>query len=139
MSKSDDVNWWKVGAMAAAGTVVVVVGVALISVVTAPVRMASGVVNQTLNASNAIGTYERFHDRWKGYDARLAQIETHKALVDRETDRAEITRLRIELAGMRQSCREVAAAYNADAAKTNRDIFRGREAPAELNMEACSR
>jgi hypothetical protein len=94
------------------------------------------VINKTLDADNVINTYERFHDRWKAFESRKAQIRSY-ASIDGETAE-ERSRLRMEVQAMRQSCRDLAAVYNADSAKTNRSIFRGTEAPATLNMEDCN-
>lgn len=128
----------KVGGIVLGVSIGAVVAVSACSIVTAPVRSAAGIVNRTLDADNAIATYERFHDRWRGYEARIGQIRDTQRTIAGETDRVELQRLRIELNAQRQSCREIAAGYNADATKTNRSIFQGREAPATLNMEACS-
>jgi hypothetical protein len=127
-------------ALWAAGIAIVgAVGVGVVWSMTAPLRMASGVVNQTLDARNAIATYERFHDRWRNYEARLGQIGSHTALLAVETAPDERRRLSIEIAAMRQSCRETAAGYNAEATMTNRAIFQGRTAPERLDMARCDR
>lgn len=97
------------------------------------VGSATGVVNQTLNPSNVITTYERFHDRWKNFEARKAQIASYQVVVDAEDGTTAL----IEQQAMRQSCRQLAADYNADAAKTNRVIFKGRDAPETLNAQEC--
>lgn len=93
---------------------------------------ATGVVNRTLDPDNVLATYERFHDRWKAFEARKGQIASYQVVVDT----GDTTAL-IEQQAMRQSCRELAASYNADSAKTNRSIFKGRSAPSTLNLEEC--
>jgi hypothetical protein len=103
------------------------------SVATAPGR----VIQRTMETSNIISTYEGFHDRWKGYESRLAQIVVTSRDLNAETDPSEKVRLRVELNAQRQSCRDIASRYNSDAAKTNRSIFMGRDAPPELNMASC--
>lgn len=110
-----------------------------VRVLTMPIRSATGVAERTLDPDNVIATYERFHDRWKGFKARKAQVQETASLWRSETDAAERGRLGIEMRAQRQSCRDIAAGYNADAAKTNRDIFRGREAPATLDAVECER
>lgn len=129
----------KYAALAVGALIVVGIAWSIVTVVTAPARTAAGIINRTLDADNVLATYERFHDRWKGYQARLSQIRETSGYLTSETNQAEAVRLRVDLTAQRQSCREIASGYNADAAKTNRDIFRGREAPASLDMEACSR
>jgi hypothetical protein len=108
-----------------------------VSLFTAPTRSVTGVVNRTLNPDNVIATYERFHDRATGFEARLAQVQGTSRLWREETDQAERSRLGIELRAQRQNCREIAAGYNADASKTNREIFRGRQAPERLDETRC--
>ena len=125
-------------ALAGAGALVAV-GIALpvINIVTQPFRTASGIVSRTMNADNVLATYERFHDRWTGFEARVRQVDQTARDLAAEKNDAERIRLRVELGAQRQTCREIAAAYNADAIKTNRSIFQGREAPATLDMERC--
>ena len=130
------VRWIIVGAVA----VVVVGGLAWgYLLATMPGRSATGVLERTLNPDNVIATYERFHDRAKGFNARLAQARETGRLRAAETDPQERSRLGIEERAQRQSCREIAAGYNADAAKSNREVFRGREAPPELDERECER
>jgi ABC-type bacteriocin/lantibiotic exporter with double-glycine peptidase domain len=127
----------KYGAIAIGGALALVVSVSTIQLVTSPLRTAGGIVDRTLDPANVLGTYERFHDTWKAFDSRLAQINSTKKILDQETDQGERRRLRMEMAAQQQSCRDIAAKYNADAAKTNRSIFMGREAPTELNNSKC--
>lgn len=105
------------------------------SVVTAPAR----VINKTLETDNIIYNYEWFHDTSRAFGARVNQIASHKramATVSAD-DRAELNRYRIEIEGMRQSCRDMAAHYNANASKVNRSIFMGTSVPPVLIIEAC--
>lgn len=117
--------------------VAVGVAVPMISMVTSPFRTASGVIERTMNPDNVLRTYELFHDRWTGFEARIRQIQETQGHLINETNQAERSRLRVDMSAQRQSCREIAAAYNADATKTNRSIFQGREAPASLDMGRC--
>lgn len=126
-------------ALAAAGLLFAVpVGLSLIggaaSVASAPGR----VVSKTMQTDNIIGSYESFFNRKAAFDARVAQIDEHVGLMKENTDPAETSRLRIELAGMRQSCRELATTYNADAAKMNKSLFRDGKLPATLSETDCN-
>ncbi len=127
----------KYGAYAVGGVVALIIGVSAVNLVTSPLRTASGVVERTLDPANVLSTYERFHDTWKAFDARVAQINSTNKLLNSETDQAERRRFRIEMAAQQQSCRDIAAKYNSDAAKTNRSIFMGKEAPAQLDNSKC--
>lgn len=109
-------------------------GLGLIGTVTGA---ATGVINRTLDPDNILATYEGFYDRWQAYVARLAQVKSYAVIVDSSTG-ASKTQAMVEREAMRQSCRELAARYNADSLKANRDIFKGREAPATLDEVACN-
>lgn len=98
---------------------------------------ATGVVNRTLNPDNVIATYEGFHDRWKAFEARKEQIKSYQFVVDSSEGPAKIQAV-VEQQAMMQSCRDIAAKYNSDSAKINRNIFKGRSAPAELNSQECN-
>lgn len=105
------------------------------SIVSAPGR----VISRTLETDNIISTYERFHDRYGVYKSRISQIASQERTIKDlgEVEVREKVKLRQELEAMRQSCRDLANAYNADSIKTNRSIFKGRDAPAELDAVAC--
>jgi len=103
------------------------------SVATAPGR----VINKTLETNNIIFNYERFFNVNANYKSRVAQIEEYRPLIAGETDPAEKARLRTELSAMKQSCRELANGYNADAGKMNRSLFRDRDLPEQLDVGAC--
>lgn len=103
------------------------------SVATAPGR----VINKTLETNNIIFNYERFFNVNANYKSRVAQIEEYRPLIAGETDPSEKARLRTELSAMKQSCRELANGYNADAGKMNRSLFRDRDLPEQLDVAAC--
>ena len=103
------------------------------SVATAPGR----VVQETMKTNNIINNYEGFFVRKAEYDARLGQIADHKKLIADNADPAEAARLRIELAAMRQSCRDIAVIYNANASMATKELFQSDDLPAELSEAAC--
>lgn len=103
------------------------------SVATAPGR----VITKTLDTNNIISSYEFFHDANNQAKARVAQIAGHKAILKDTIDSAEKSRLRIELSAIQQGCRDLVGKYNANATKTNKSIFMGREAPESLNPAIC--
>lgn len=102
------------------------------SVATAPGR----VVSKTLETGNVIASYERFRDLNAVFTARVAQVRQEKTFLEAETDPVERRRLRVEMAAVQQSCRDIAARYAADASKMNRAIFRA-DAPESLNPTLC--
>jgi len=98
---------------------------------------ATGVISRTLEPDNIISTYEGFHDRWKAFEARKSQIASYQAVIDGSTGSEKTTAL-VEQQAMMQSCREIAAAYNANSDKINKSIFKGNAAPERLNQEDCN-
>lgn len=98
------------------------------SVTTAPGR----VVRRTLQTDNIIGNYELFFDLKAQFDVRTAQVRQQQAFLDAESDPDERRRLRMELAAMQQSCRDLAAQYNANSEKLNRDVFKSQNLPESL-------
>lgn len=128
----------KIALASAAALLLVPIGCSLVTT-TASVTTAPGrVVSKTLQTDNIIGSYESFFNRKAAYDARVAQITEYEVMVRDNTDKDEAQRLRIELSAMRQSCRDIATTYNADAAKANKKIFRDGELPATLSETACN-
>lgn len=130
-------NWVKI----TLGLIVIGVGipvtVSLLGTVTSVITAPGRVITKTMRTDNIIYNYEWFHDTNGAYKAKLGQIATHKDLVTTAEDRDERSILRIELAAMKQSCRELVTKYNANSIKTNRSVFKGREAPEELHMNTC--
>jgi hypothetical protein len=103
-------------------------------VATAPGR----VISKTLDTDNIIHNYEWFHDAHGQYKTRVAQLSSHReAYLATAGDQAERNRLRVEVFAVQQSCRDLANRYNANATKTNRSIFMGREAPESLDASKC--
>lgn len=94
------------------------------------------VVSRTLDTDNVITSYERFHDLNANFTARVGMVRDLSAQLattpqgDRD---AQLT----DLNTARQSCREIAAAYNADAGKLNKVVFQDRALPAHLDPALC--
>lgn len=95
------------------------------------------IISKTFDADNVITNYEWYHDANNQVIARVAQIKGHKRIIADNTDNGEKMRLRIELAAIQQSCRDLVGRYNANTTKINRDIFRGRSAPESINPSTC--
>lgn len=139
MDQAKEVPWGRIilwgfiglGGLIVAGLIGNVAGV-FSSVATAPGR----VIQKALETDNIIHNYEWFHDYHAAYQAKMGQIRDHSGLVDGSSG-SEKSRLAIELAAIRQTCRELVTRYNANSTKTNRSIFKGRTAPAELEILTC--
>jgi hypothetical protein len=98
----------------------------------------SRVIKRTLETDNVIHNYEWFHDVYQQLLAKYEQIIQHNQLLLTETDKEEKRTLRIELAGIKQSCRNLSAQYNANSKKINRKIFKGKTVPATMNITLCN-
>ncbi len=115
----------------------IMVGIPVFSTCTAPMRSVSGVVDLTLDADNVIRTYEWYHDAWGQLQAKYDDVRMKADFYESETDADEIRRLRIELAAVVQSCRDLSGQYNANAAKVNRNIFQRGDVPEVVDMARC--
>ena len=89
------------------------------------------------SADNVIHNYEWFFDAKNTVDARVAQIAAEKELVAGETDKDELRRLRVDLGGMQQSCRDLVADYNSNASKATREVFQSNSLPDRLDAGVC--
>lgn len=126
-------NKFAIGALVAGALIGLPVVVTVTNVLSAPSR----VLNKTIETNNIIFNYERFFDLNSNFDSRVSQVNQYKLLVSNETDKQEKINLRTELAGMQQSCRELANKYNADSQKLNVGLFKDRNLPYTLNATLC--
>lgn len=124
-------------ALAVGGLFALTLASSLISVPFTAVHQGQRVVEKTLDADNVINNYEYFHDAYGNYMAKVSQAKQFKKLLAAETDHDEQSRLRIDLAAIQQSCRDLAQRYNSNADKSNRSIFMGRDVPSSLNPGEC--
>lgn len=102
------------------------------NVATAPAR----VINKTLETNNIISNYEWYWDAYGQYQSRQGQIRQFKGMLG-DSAGEERNRVRIELAAIQQSCRDLVTRYNVNSEKTNKSIFKGREAPEKLELQTC--
>ena len=121
----------------AAAIVALPVGCALYSSYTSVATAPSRVINKTLGTNNILQNYELFHDENKQFEARIAQLTQAGADLAAEADPAERSRLRMETRAVQQSCRELAADYNANSIKQNRALFKDRGLPPVLDANRC--
>lgn len=116
---------WIVGLILVAGTVIFLLS------------RPAAVVNKTLDTNNIITKYEWFFDTAGVINARVAQVKAHKTLVEQETVASEKSRLKIELAGQQQSCRDLVQSYNMNASKANVSIFKTDATPVSFSASIC--
>lgn len=127
----------KKGFLIVLGFFALVIGISYLSTATKVATAPAEVISRTVDADNIIRNYEAFHDVAKNYDARRAQIREWSGYLKAEKNPDEITRLRTEVGAMRQSCRDLAARYNADSLKMNVSLFKDRGLPASLDATQC--
>lgn len=95
------------------------------------------VASKTLETNNVITSYEWFYDASGQLDARSRQIRQYQNFYSEAEDPAERNRLRIDMAAVQQSCRDLAAKYNANSQKMNRSIFKGWSLPDAFSPSFC--
>lgn len=105
----------------------------VISVISAPGR----VIQETLKTGNIINNYEMFFDINAGYDRRVADIQSQRLMLEGATG-AELNRLKIELTGLQQTCRDLVTRYNAASEKENRTLFKAANLPESLDITTCN-
>jgi len=107
-----------------------------VKVATAPAR----VIGKTFDTNNIIAKYEWYHDAWGSWNAQVRNVQSHSSLIKEakdDGDKNEVSRLRVEVSGMKMVCRDLAEQYNANSRKINQNIFKGKSAPATLNLASC--
>ena len=120
-----------------AAVIALPVGCAIYSTYSSVATAPSRVINKTLGTNNILTNYELFHDEAKNFDARVAQLTEQREFFVAEKDPGERSRLRMEMAAQQQSCRELAADYNANSLKLNRQLFKDRGLPPVLDPIRC--
>lgn len=95
------------------------------------------VIQKTMDTNNIIQSYEWFYDVDASYKSRYNQISQFKSLLSSETDSSEKSRIRIDLAAIQQTCRDLSTKYNANSEKMNKAVFKGWSLPERLSINSC--
>jgi len=103
------------------------------TVATAPAK----VIKETFKTDNILQSYEWFFDMNASYQARVAQVRQYQGFFKAEEDPKEMRVLRMEMASMQQSCRNLVTKYNANSSKMNKRIFKGWSLPDLLSINSC--
>jgi hypothetical protein len=114
-----------------------VVGLGLMGTAANLLMQPGRIISKTLDANNVIQKYEWFYDAAGTFKAKTSQVRQYKELWSKETDEVEKRRLRIDMAAIQQSCRDLGQRYNANALKANQSIFIGRDAPSNVPVGDC--
>lgn len=120
---------WQIGALVVFAPTLV----AAIALLNKPAALVSKATDTTKMLQN----YEWFYEAANNFTARTGQVRQFKSLLAGETDRAEQSRLRIDLAAVQQSCRELAAKYEAQSGKIHVGYLKSKDLPETLNAKDC--
>lgn len=101
------------------------------------INSAEGVIKKTLDSTNVLHNYEWFYDTNAAIESRVAQVSSHKDILAGTTDVPERSVLNMELAAMKQSCRELTTKYNANSEKANRSLFKSNGLPESFDISIC--
>lgn len=97
----------------------------------------AALLDKATNTTQMLANYEWFYEAANTYKARVAQIAGHKELVAAETDKGELSRLRVDMSTMKMSCRELAAKYNAQSEKIHVGYLKSKSLPDSLDIKGC--
>lgn len=98
---------------------------------------AAGVVDRTLDPDNMINNYEFFQNAYQNVEAKTHQIRAYHEEYSASTSDNQREMIRMEVAAVQQSCRDLVADYNANASKSNRNIFMSSNLPTNIAYEVC--
>ncbi|MCL1700731.1 hypothetical protein [Lysinibacillus sp. Bpr_S20] len=106
-----------------------------------------GVVEQTLNADNALTNYEQFKDLYNGAKQQVMNIESTEKQIQQlkvtygepkdwsKDIRNENSFLNKTLEGYKQQYQRTVSDYNSNASKLNRNLFKDKNLPSELPLD----
>lgn len=97
----------------------------------------AALVDKATDTTKMLANYEWFYEASNNFNTRTAQIVVAKKALAEETDKAEKSRLRVDLATVQQSCRELAAKYEAQSGKIHVGYLKGKYLPESLNAKEC--
>ena len=103
------------------------------SVFTKPVAL----LNKATDTTKMLANYEWFYEASNNFQSRVAQVKQFKTLVAGETDKGELSRLRVDLSAVQQSCRDLSAKYSAQSGKLHVGYMKSNTLPETLNMKEC--
>lgn len=108
---------------------------------------AKGVVDQTLNANNALFNYENFKDLYNGAKAQAMNIVDVEKQIDElkvtygedakewpKDVRGDYAFLKQNIEGFKMQYQSLVKQYNSDSTKLNRNLFKDKGLPSELPL-----
>ena len=97
----------------------------------------AALVSKATDTTKMLQNYEWFYEAANNYNARVSQIISFKNILNETEDKGERSRLRVDLAGVQQSCRELAAKYAAQSGKLHVGYLKSNSLPESLNAKEC--
>ena len=97
----------------------------------------AALVSKATDTTKMLQNYEWFYEAANNFNARSKQVVQYKTMLAEETDKAEKSRLRVDLAAVQQSCRELAAKYEAQSGKIHVGYLKSNSLPESLNTKEC--
>lgn len=97
----------------------------------------AALVSKATDTTKMLQNYEWFYEAANNFGARSSQVRSFKTLLQQESDQAERSRLRVDLAAVQQSCRELAAKYEAQSGKIHVGYLKSQSLPESLNAKEC--
>lgn len=97
----------------------------------------AALVSKATDTTKMLQNYEWFYEAANNFTARASQVRQFKGLLAQESDKGEQSRLRIDLAGIQQSCRELSAKYEAQSGKIHVGYLKSKSLPESLNQKEC--
>lgn len=97
----------------------------------------AALVSKATDTTKMLQNYEWFYEAANNFNARTKQVTSYKTLLTEETDKAEKSRLRIDLSAVQQSCRELASKYEAQSGKIHVGYLKSNSLPESLNAKEC--
>lgn len=122
------------------GIALVVLGIILaptLLVVISLLNKPAALVSKATDTTRMLQNYEWFYEAANNFTTRTAQVRTIREILAQETDPGEKQRLRVDLGAVQQSCRELAAKYEAQSGKLHVGYLKSRDLPETLNQKDC--
>lgn len=121
-------NWQIAIAVILAPTAAIMIGI---------ISKPAALVSKATDTTKMLQNYEWFYEASNNFTARSAQVRQFKSLLASETEKSEQSRLRIDLAAVQQSCRDLVAKYEAQSGKLHVGYLKSKSLPESLNAKDC--
>lgn len=97
----------------------------------------AALLDKATDTTKMLANYEWFYETSNNFNTRTTQVAALKKILMEETDKSEKSRLRVDLSAVQQSCRELAAKYEAQSGKIHVGYLKSKSLPESLNAKEC--